>query len=570
MKFVICLILTAILFQAPAAKIWDIYNRSGAKLSAVSYNNPFRSYELGHTGEFGNSGEAGDINGDGIADFMLGDPTYDGNKGIVYVIYGKKGTLREPSSMYSFQPSEGFIIKGTEDKQRLGFSMNNAGDVNGDGIEDIILGSYAWGQGSEIGMTYVIFGRRDSNFPSIIDVNNMEPMQGFKIHGEASFYHCGYQVSGAGDVNGDGIADMIIGAPNAVNGAGRAYIVFGHKDHGLVDIKLPAAAGKGFVIEGTSQDNLGNSVSKIGDFNGDGIDDIIIGAHSADGWKGKAYIVFGRRRGNFPAVMKTPVMGNDGITLKGISDGDHFGCAVSEAGDFNGDGLKDVVIGAYGVNISKGSAYLVLGTRATPGEIQISKLDRSSGFSMVTPDYHALGVSVSGGRDINGDGLSDIVVSGPERGSKRGSVYVLYGQKKKLFNQVDFGKELDEREAFYMFGRQDSDRFGKWARVVKDVNGDGLDDLIVGVPGSNGLRGAALLFYEPWSCPANCETCSSGDECDVCSEGFGKLRFDCVVCPSTHVLQNGICTDVNESKEQKECSIDTVVDWWKDLFYSMI
>jgi len=563
MKFIICLILAAILSQgltAPASKIWDLYNKNRAVWTrdyTVSYKNAFSS------GEFGNSGEAGDINGDGVADFMLGDPTFDGNKGVIYVIYGKKGTLREPSSMIDFTPSDGFILKGTDDKQRLGFSMNNAGDVNGDGIEDIILGSYAWGghgHGSEIGMTYVIFGRSDSNFPFIIDVNNMEPMQGFKIYGEAPYYHCGYQVAGAGDINGDGIADMIIGAYNAVNGAGRAYIVFGHQDHGLANIKLPAAPGQGFVVEGRRTDNLGNSVSKIGDFNGDGVDDIIIGAHSANYWTGEAYIVFGRRGGNFPSVMRTPIMGSDGITLKGQLGGNNFGCTVSEAGDFNGDGLKDVVVGAFAANGGRGSAYLLLGTRATPGEISVDIINGPRGFSVVAPQLQLLGVFVSGGRDLNGDGLSDIVVSGPEMSKNTGAVYVIYGQRQSSFDQVDFGKKLDESRAFYMFGLQEGDRFAQWARAVKDVNGDGIDDMIVGALGANNGKGAAYLFYLPWNCPANCASCSSASSCDACSQGFGKLGGNCVICPSSHQLQNGLCI------EKKEGPIDTVVDWWKQMF----
>ncbi len=448
-----------------------------------------------YSGEFGVVSEAGDINNDGIQDYMISNPMYDNGKGIVYVVYGKPGSLRQFKTMDDFKPSDGFIIKGKTDMQKLGFSVSSAGDMNGDGIDDIIISSELWNQDdwtTEVGMVYVVFGRKNGNFPSILDVDNLSKSQGFRIYGEDAGNHLGVSVSSAGDVNGDGISDIILGAFGAGEG-GKAYVILGSKK-GLKDMKLPPKAGKGFAVEGSNQENLGNSVSKAGDFNGDGIDDVIIGAHCADSWKGRAYIIYGNK-GGFPATIPAELSAKDGMMIEGADYGDNLGCAVSGVGDFNGDGLQDVIVGAYAANGNTGSAYVILGNRKNPSVLNVDSLKSSRGFTVVSKEVNTqLGGIVSGGRDLNGDGLPDAILSAAGASQAKGYVAVIYGAKKKSFSKMNIDK-IKAKQGYVIYGENEGDRFGSFVRPLKDVNNDGKDDLAVGAFLTNDWQGTAYLFY---------------------------------------------------------------------------
>jgi len=490
MKLIICLVLIGL---AASATIPELYN-----LNKGSFTSDYTlTYNSAVPGEFGFTSEAGDINNDGIPDFTVSNPSFDNNKGIVYVIYGKKGSLRQFSSMNDFQPSDGFMIKGNTNEQKIGFSVNPAGDINGDGVDDLIIGGPFWKRdsySSEVGLTYVLFGRRNGDFPSVVDPDRLSATEGFKIFGEGSMNRAGFSVSGAGDVNADGISDIIVGAFGANGEAGRAYIIYGSKQ-GLTDMKLPPAAGKGFTVEGSSQEHLGASVNKIGDFNGDGVDDIIIGAHCADTWAGRAYIIYGRR-GGFPVSIRA----SDGITIKGYGSYNNFGCTVSGAGDFNGDGLQDAIIGAYAANGGNGAAYVLLGTRQSPNLLYASNMDASTpgskGFTMIASGPSQVGLFVTGGIDLNGDGLSDLVVAAPQWNNNKGAVYVIYGSRQSSFTNI-IEKDLKPNQGYAIYGTKEGERFGTFAKALRDVNKDGMNDLIVGSFGANGGKGAAYLFYIP-------------------------------------------------------------------------
>lgn len=528
------LILSLVLIALATSKIPDLYTLNKGVFTSdysVTYNNIV-------PGDFGFTSEAGDINNDGIPDFMVANPSFDNGKGRVYVIYGKKGSLRQFSSMNEFQSTDGFIITGNKNGQKLGASLNIAGDVNGDGIDDIIIGSPFWNQDNyvtEVGVTYVLFGRRNNDFPSTVDVDRLSSTQGFKIVGETSMHRAGFSVNGAGDVNGDGISDVIVGAFSAGSG-GKAYVVYGSRQ-GLADVKLPPASGKGFTIEGSNQENFGASVSRVGDFNGDGVDDIIIGAHCADSWTGKAYIILGRK-GGFPAV----ILANGGIIVQGSSKYENLGCTVSSAGDFNGDGLQDVIIGAYQANGGRGAAYVILGNRNPSSSYTTNSLDSLKAFAVQSNAFSQLGIFVSGGKDLNGDGLADVIVAAPGLNNEKGAVYVLYGSRKSSFMTMNVDS-LQSTQGYMINGVKEGDRFGSFAMPLKDVNKDGENDLLIGAFTANGRKGAAYLFYTAWKCSANCQQCSKPETCDYCASGYGFLNGACVACPSsTHILSGGICT----------------------------
>jgi hypothetical protein len=185
--------------------------------------------------------------------------------------------------------SNGFVINGINPGESLGFSVSNAGDINGDGIDDLVIGAPATN-------TYVVFGGSDIGFSGSFDLASLDGNNGFVINGlnPESFSEyplLGYSVSGAGDVNADGFDDLIVAAPSFFFGNyDSTYVIFGGSNVGASgNLDLTSLDGSnGFVVSGSNT----YSVSSAGDINGDGIDDLIIGEGNAYA-AGQSYVVFG-------------------------------------------------------------------------------------------------------------------------------------------------------------------------------------------------------------------------------------------------------------------------------------
>ncbi len=309
---------------------------------------------------------AGDVNGDGLNDLIVGawgaDPggSYSGQS---YVVFGKAdGTTVELSAVVA--GTGGFAINGISNLDFSGQSVSGAGDVNGDGLDDLIVGAHlvVLGGNADVGQAYVVFGKVDGTTVELSAV--VAGTGGFAINGINRFDHLGRSVSGAGDVNGDGLDDVIVGAYFAGNNdAGQSYVVFGKTDGTAVDVSAVVAGTGGFAINGINlEDRSGRSVSGAGDVNGDGLDDLVIGAYTADpGGRdraGQSYKVFGKADGT--AVELSDVeAGIGGIAFDGIARPDNSGISVSGAGDVNGDGFDDVIIGAWNANSQAGQSYVV-------------------------------------------------------------------------------------------------------------------------------------------------------------------------------------------------------------------
>ncbi len=365
-------------------KTYVIFGRQDAfgesiDLSTLNGNNGFTIHgeEAGDFSGRSVSG-AGDVNGDGIDDLIIGAPKAEWNDGrpnigISYVVYGSRNRSSETFNLSGLNGSNGFRIVGVERNEESGFSVSGAGDINGDGLDDVIIGTpWAGSSGnSHVGKSYVLFGKR-SRSSATFQLYNSTAGDGFRIYGEGGGDRSGWSVSGAGDINGDGIDDLLIGAPGADQGGradpGKTYVIFGKRGTFGTSLNLSGLNGtNGFSIHGAGAgDESGYAVSGVGDINYDGMDDLVIGSHGT----GESYVIFGRNSTEtFPEKLELSIPdGQKGFIVIGQAGaaGDHSGRSVSGAGDIDGDGVKDLVIGAPladpGSKTYAGRAYVVFGT----------------------------------------------------------------------------------------------------------------------------------------------------------------------------------------------------------------
>jgi hypothetical protein len=323
------------------------------------------------------------VSGYGLDDVFVSIPS----GGVNYILSGKSAFTSNNLNIQDLP-----LMTPAVNYDFSGRSVSNAGDVNGDGYDDLIIGvPYA-------ARCYLMFGT-EHGF--------MNMTEGFTIFGAQSSDLTGWSVSGAGDINNDTFADIIIGAPNAVNllgvTSGAAYVVYGGPTDVLFDLNLDNfISTKGFVIYGASaHDACGVSVSGAGDVNGDGIDDVIVGALKMNNlFSGTAYVIYGQVD-NRAAVTVSAMSQSTGFTLSGPSYS-WFGYSVSGAGDVNGDHLSDIVVGSLPRRATVGTpvSYILFGTKASQSTVIATSLTSSEGL-VITGG----GVIVTRGSDLNGDGF---------------------------------------------------------------------------------------------------------------------------------------------------------------------
>ena len=504
-------------------------------LSSLDGSNGFTLNGINRGDESGFSvSSAGDVNGDGYDDLIIGASgvgSVQGEYGTIfgpgetYIVYGGANAPGTDGvlDLSSLDGTNGFTLTGINRGDESGHSVSSAGDINGDGYDDLIIGAPGVGGVQDEfalirgpGEAYVVYGGA-TGADLVLDRSTLDGTNGFTLTGIDAYDQSGYSVSSAGDVNGDGYDDLIIGAPVA----DETYIVYGGASApgtgGVLD--LSALDGiNGFILNGIdSNDNSGVSVSSAGDVNGDGYDDLIIGAPEADpnGNRsgGETYVVYGGASapGTGGVLDLSDLDGTNGFILTGIDGTDRSGFSVSSAGDVNGDGYDDLIIGALGAdpngNRSGGETYVIYGGASAPGtggRFNLSTLNGINGFILngIDADDRS-GISVSSAGDVNGDGYDDLIIGArfaSPNGDRSGETYVIYGGANApgtggVLNLSD----LDGTNGFIIAGIDARDRSGRSVSSAGDVNGDGYDDLIIGAqdadPNGNFQAGETYIVY---------------------------------------------------------------------------
>lgn len=315
-------------------------------------------------------------------------------------------------------------------------------------------------------------------FSAVIELSTLNGSTGFALTGPVANDRTAWAVSGAGDINGDGIDDFLVGGNlSSGNQRGTAYVVFGRSTaFDPVEALASLAPSEGFAIVGlTNYDRAGFSVSRAGDINNDGIDDFIIGTRNAfvpesGNRGGTAYVVFGSN--GLSSVDLAALDGTNGFRVTGTQDNAYTGRSVSSAGDINGDGFDDIIVGAWRTNPNNGAAYVIFGSDGGfSSQIVGPNLDGSAGFQIISSVTASLGYSVSGAGDVNGDGFADVILGMPSFEGSTGRAVIVFGHSGPFAGSINAasGAQLDGA----------SGQVGRQVAGAGDINGDGFDDVMV-------------------------------------------------------------------------------------------
>ncbi len=374
-------------------------------------------------------------------------------------------------------------IFGVEQSDLAGWSLAWLGDVDGDTLDDILVGVPGMSSAGEgAGGACLFTAATLAESQDWISMDQADATFVGKHGGDAA----GFALTGLGDVTGDGITDLLLGAPgddSSATDAGAAYLWAGPFS-GVVDL-----ADAGIVLTGEGQgSSAGCSVSGAGDIDGDGTPDLLVGA---SGGAGALFVLTG------PITTSVNLGGVEQV-FRGEQDGDAAGCSVSFVGDVDGDGLDDILAGATGADQGRrsdyGAAYLLLGPATAVHDLS------SADLALLGEGYGDMaGQDVAAAGDVDGDGLADILVGigGSEAGSRAGgAAYLLTGSTLAAMDSV---ASLSDADAT-LLGLSEGDQAGFSVAAAGDVNGDFLDDILVGAPGeaSAGVEaGRVYLLLAP-------------------------------------------------------------------------
>ncbi len=429
----------------------------------------------------GRSGSSGDFDGDGLSDILLSDDYNDDggkNAGKTYVFLGSG---LSDSATIDFEDAD-YGIEGADRSYYTGRHVSSAGDIDGDGLDDILIGApsiYGSDDFPVGGEVYVVLGSSLSKSPTL------SLADAYHTFVETdSFSSFGFRVSSAGDIDGDGLDDILFSDHSNSDGgtvAGKVYLVLSDS---LGDASTTDVADADYSFEGENTGDLaGDGLSDARDVDGDGLGDILIGAHDNDHGgedAGKVYLALGSSLDSSREIH----LADADYSFVGENIDDHAGYSVS-SGDFDGDGLGDILIGAYGNDDGgedAGKTYVFLG----------SGLSDSATIDLAGADYALVGVSagdysgssVSSAGDVDGDGLSDLLTGAHNGAGYAGETYLV------LSGSLGGSATIDLIDADYSFaGEKAGDHTGYSVSSAGDVDGNGRDDILIGVDVVSDLRG---------------------------------------------------------------------------------
>lgn len=378
---------------------------------------------------------------------------------------------REPQTVTDVDGTNGFRLDGVKDGDNMASSIAGGGDFNGDGLDDIVLGSPNYDPDNrQFGAATIVFGDAQ-NTTSPRNVGMLNGNDGVRIDGEFAFTGLGRKVAFTGDMNGDGLDDVVVSLLHRdFEGGDRtiAYVVFGTRDPQPESYSIATVNGaNGFRIIDTTPDASGHGVAGAGDFNADGLDDVLI---STTGQTNALYVIFGTRNGFTSAVDVNALSGGRGLKITGEPHS-RFARSVAGAVDVNNDGVDDILIGAPGI-VNTGATWVLYGS----GVGFPDALDLSGGISSDrgvrlsgTSRFGGFGFRIGAAGDLNHDGIDDVFISGGEDGT-----LVLFGSPVGLAAPVS-PQEINASDGFYLqqFGANNLASAG-------DFSGDGIDDLLIG------------------------------------------------------------------------------------------